>query len=165
MIKITSNLDYSSFERDVKKITGRRVRAGVLNHSTRSAKPDFSKGVRSSSIMHSRYVQTKGRNKNIPLHSLAKILDSKKHFISSAVTMPNNKKALDVIYEILSKPELTETDIRRVKNGAIALVRNPILRKEYGSNAAKWKKRKGFDMWGVSTGTLFKNIKAEYTET
>jgi len=49
---------------------------------------------------------------------------------------------------------------RRVENLLQAVVRNPILRQEYGSNSFRTADSKGFDRFLFDTGQMFKNIKA-----
>lgn len=49
---------------------------------------------------------------------------------------------------------------RRAENLLQAVVRNPILRGDYGSNAALTKRIKGFDRKMIDTAQLFKAIKA-----
>ncbi len=49
---------------------------------------------------------------------------------------------------------------KRVENLLQAIVRNPILRGDYGHNSRLTRKIKGFDRLGIDTGQLFKNIKA-----
>lgn len=48
----------------------------------------------------------------------------------------------------------------RLTNLLQAIVRNPILRGDYGGNAELTKKIKGFDRLGIDTAQLFKSIKA-----
>lgn len=49
---------------------------------------------------------------------------------------------------------------RRAENLLQAVVRNPILRGDYGSNSALTKKIKGFDRKMIDTAQLFKALKA-----
>lgn len=49
---------------------------------------------------------------------------------------------------------------KRTENLLQAIVRNPILRGDYGSNAAKTQKIKGFNRYMIDTGQLFKAIRA-----
>lgn len=49
---------------------------------------------------------------------------------------------------------------RRVVNLLQAIVRNPILRGEYGTNSPVTRKIKGFDRSMIDTAQLFKSIKA-----
>jgi hypothetical protein len=50
---------------------------------------------------------------------------------------------------------------KRMENLAQAIIRNPILRGDYGSNSALTKKIKGFDRFMFDTGQLFQSIKAK----
>lgn len=49
---------------------------------------------------------------------------------------------------------------KRLTNLLQAIVRNPILRGEYGTNSALTQKIKGFDRYMIDTGQFFKAIKA-----
>lgn len=49
---------------------------------------------------------------------------------------------------------------RRAENLLQAIVRNPMLRGDYGSNSALTKAIKGFDRKTIDTAQLFKNIRA-----
>lgn len=51
----------------------------------------------------------------------------------------------------------------RIRNLLQAIVRNPILRGDYGKNSALTKKIKGFDRSMIDTAQLFKAIKARIT--
>lgn len=50
--------------------------------------------------------------------------------------------------------------IRRVENLLQAVVRNPILKQQYGSNSADAAEAKGFNRFLFGTGQMFKAIKA-----
>jgi hypothetical protein len=50
--------------------------------------------------------------------------------------------------------------VRSVSDSLQAVVRNPMLRAEYGKNTRYWAKVKGFNRRLFDTGQLFKNIKA-----
>jgi len=49
----------------------------------------------------------------------------------------------------------------RLKNALQALVRNPILRGDYGNNSPKTVRNKGFNRFMIDTGQMFKSIKAK----
>lgn len=49
----------------------------------------------------------------------------------------------------------------RVRNYLQAIVRNPILRGDYGRNSPKWAKIKGFNRLMIDTGQLFNAIQAK----
>lgn len=50
---------------------------------------------------------------------------------------------------------------KRVENLLQAIVRNPILRGDYGKNSQATAKSKGFNRYMIDTGQLFKNITAK----
>jgi len=50
---------------------------------------------------------------------------------------------------------------KRLENAVQAVIRNPILRGDYGKNMAATIKAKGFDKLGIDTGQFFKAIKAK----
>jgi len=52
---------------------------------------------------------------------------------------------------------------KRLENAMQAVVRNPILRGDYGGNKASTKKTKGFSRLMIDTGQLFKGIIAKVT--
>jgi hypothetical protein len=54
--------------------------------------------------------------------------------------------------------------IRNVENLLQAIVRNPILRGDYGHNKKKTADAKGFDRHLFDTGQMFKAIKAKVTK-
>lgn len=54
-----------------------------------------------------------------------------------------------------------KSQARRLENLLQAIVRNPILRGDYGSNSELTKKIKGFDRYMIDTAQLFKAIKAQ----
>lgn len=56
-----------------------------------------------------------------------------------------------------------KSGVRRMENAMQAIVRNPILRGEYGSNSKAAASAKGFDRLLIDTGQLFKAIIAKAT--
>lgn len=54
-----------------------------------------------------------------------------------------------------------KSGLKRVENLLQAVVRNPILKKEYGQNKAPTADAKGFDRHLFDTGQMFKAIKAK----
>lgn len=59
---------------------------------------------------------------------------------------------------VVSKPG---ANIRRVENLLQAVVRNPILKQEYGQNSPETADHKGFDRMMIDTAQMFKAIKAK----
>lgn len=58
------------------------------------------------------------------------------------------------------KSALAKSSMKRVENLLQAVVRNPILREEYGPNSSSTADAKGFDRHLFDTGQMFKAIKA-----
>jgi hypothetical protein len=50
--------------------------------------------------------------------------------------------------------------IKRVENLVQAIVRNPILRQDYGTNEARTADAKGFDRHLIDTSQMFRALKA-----
>lgn len=103
----------------------------------------------------------KRRDKSFPMWQLADFLDYHYGFISKAAINPNNADLVLVMNE-LKKIFDGKVNSKRIENAAIALVRNQILRRDFGSNAESTKNQKGFDMPLVRTGAMFSSIKAIY---
>lgn len=79
------------------------------------------------------------------------------------LTEPFRKKSSDIIKfsrEFL-RLALGRSQKRRAENLLQAIVRNPILRGDYGSNSPQTQKAKGFDRLMIDTGQLFKSIRAK----
>lgn len=75
---------------------------------------------------------------------------------------PFQEKSSDIIRftnEFL-KMVVAKSNIKRVENLLQAIVRNPILRKEYGDNNAATADAKGFDRHLIDTAQMFKNLRA-----
>lgn len=158
-------LDFTPLTNLFKKIDAQSVVVGILDNTTKAASADYSRPVTAfgtlSGSTKRRFVKRAGRSKNISLQKLMFILDAKKGLISSVLVNPNNKE-LSAMAELFAVPVKTQKDINRLQNIARALVRNPILRKDYNPNKPSTAKRKEFNHYGFNTGTLFKNIKARY---
>jgi hypothetical protein len=80
------------------------------------------------------------------------------------LTDPFSKKSSDIIAFSTSFFKMAAGKAssmrKRVENLMQAIVRNPILRGDYGSNSELTKKIKTFDRYMIDTGQLFKAIKA-----
>lgn len=78
---------------------------------------------------------------------------------------PFKKRTSDIIKftNEFFKLAFGRSEKRRAENLLQAVVRNPILRGEYGPNSALTKKIKGFDRGMIDTAQLFKALKAKCT--
>lgn len=84
------------------------------------------------------------------------------HLGFNYLTEPFKKKTSEIIKfaNEFFKLAFGRSEKKRAENLLQAIVRNPILRGDYGSNAALTKKIKGFDRKMIDTAQLFKAIKA-----
>jgi hypothetical protein len=80
-------------------------------------------------------------------------------------TEPFKRKSSDIIKFTRSFFKLVfgASEKRRAENLLQAVVRNPILRGDYGPNSPRAQKIKGFDRAMIDTAQLFKAIKAKCT--
>lgn len=104
----------------------------------------------------------KDLKKQITIGDLTKILNSKYKFLIDPFQKNSNKDLLNVLKIIQQELSGLNHIIaeKRIINGLIASVVNPINRKEYGSNDPKTIKAKGFDKPLVDTGEILNNITA-----
>lgn len=78
---------------------------------------------------------------------------------------PFQKKNSDIVRFMAAFLNLAfgKSEKKRAENLLQAVVRNPILRGDYGSNSALTQKIKGFDRLMIDTSQLFKSIRARCT--
>lgn len=78
------------------------------------------------------------------------------------LTEPFKNKSSDIIQftRTFFRLAFGKSEKKRAENLLQAIVRNPILRGEYGTNAALTKRIKGFDRFLIDTGQFFKAIRA-----
>lgn len=78
------------------------------------------------------------------------------------LSRPFQERNSDIIRftDAFLKSALANKSMKRVENLLQAIVRNPILRGEYGRNKAVTADAKGFDRHLIDTGQTFKAIKA-----
>lgn len=93
------------------------------------------------------------------LFGIARELDDAFKWLRKPFALSTNKDLLAVINTIVDELNGKENK-RRLINAIQAVVRNPILRGDYGRNSKKTAKEKGFNKLMMSTGQFFKNIKA-----
>lgn len=88
-------------------------------------------------------------------------LDNRYKWLRKPFTSPNNKDVTKVVNDIVKSIQ-GQGDKQRVLNGMQAVIRNPILRGEYGTNSPRTANKKGFDKLLMATGQFFKAIKARF---
>lgn len=139
------------------KLEKYEVQVGLLEDKKRK-KPLFRKF---KNYAGKRLLREGGVSKGASLVKVAEYLDKRFKWLRKPFLLKNNKEVVIVLNDIV-KAMNGRGDKQRILNGFQAVVRNPILRGEYGRNNARWAKIKGFDDALMMTGQFFKNIKARF---
>lgn len=101
-------------------------------------------------------------SQKVSLAEVAKYTDNQFKWLKKPFTLPKNKEVIAVVKEIaLQLFGKKSTDNKRLENAVQAVIRNPILRGDYGNNAPSTVKQKGFNKLGIDTAQMFKAIKAK----
>jgi hypothetical protein len=169
LIKVKIKLNLDALEKDISEFESRVVRVGVLDDFEQARKPDLrkfgekkprTKALREATGKRALRIRKKS---NLKMKSLAKILDAEYGVFSKASLKYSQMDLIRVIDELSDTfgNQVNPTQQRRIENACIALVRNPIMRREFKSNSANWEKTKGFDWTMVSTGSFLQSIEAE----
>lgn len=101
-----------------------------------------------------------GKASGVSLRAVLEKFDALYNLLYGAWARPQNKEVAIVVKEMITDMNKSTADKRRFLNAAQAVVRNPILRGDYGQNSPQTAKIKGFNRLLIDTGTMFKNIKA-----
>lgn len=104
----------------------------------------------------------KKSNKVGPLSIAEVSAANREHLGFNYLIEPFERKTSDIIKftKEFFRLAFGRSEKRRAENLLQAVVRNPILRGDYGSNAPLTKRIKGFDRKMIDTAQLFKAIKA-----
>jgi len=105
---------------------------------------------------------SKGRSSKLSVAEVAKYTDKRFKWLKKPFTEKGNKEVIEVVKE-LSKQAFGKgsKDKKRLENAVQAVIRNPILRGDYGQNKTSTAKAKGFNKLGIETAQMFKSIKAK----
>lgn len=161
LFKLNIEIKGTFLDHEVRAFESQRVTVGIItdDEMARNAQPK-SKGFKN--FPTGKALKIKSKSKKLTMKSLVKMLDKKYGFISNAAI---NEKNADLILVMNELKRIFDGKVnpRRIENGAIALVRNQIMRKDFGNNKQSTVNQKGFDQPLVRTGAMFKSIKARYT--
>lgn len=139
------------------KLDKYQVEVGLLSDKVRK-KPKFGKF---KNYAGKTLLQEGGISKGAKIVELAEILDKKYKWLRKPFLLKNNKEVVLVLNDIVK--DMNGQDLKqRILNGFQAVVRNPILRGEYGFHSSKWAKKKGFNQLLMMTGQFFKAIQARF---
>ena len=105
---------------------------------------------------------SKGKSPKLSVAEVAKYTDDRFKWLQKPFKLKNNKEVLEVVKELSAQAfGKRSRDKKRLENAVQAVVRNPILRGDYGKNMASTAKAKGFNKLGIDTAQMFKSIKAK----
>ena len=105
---------------------------------------------------------TKGRSTTNTVVKVAKRMDNLFGWLQKPFNDGKNKDVNDVVKELSSQVfHKKSKNLKRLENAVQAVIRNPILRGDYGNNSSITAKEKGFNKLGIDTGQFFKSIKAK----
>ncbi|ALR91309.1 hypothetical protein [Vibrio alginolyticus] len=168
MFTLDIELDFTDLEKEVKEFNSHHIRVGVLDKNKMSSQPDRNASLKKfdQTGQASKYKKNRSGTGSLRLTELAKILDAKYGVFSKAESHFLNQDVVRVTNELISlfnaggnpSSEL----IRRVETAARVLARNPIARKDFGSNDPETRRLKRFDWPMVDTGAFFSSIEAQY---
>ena len=141
------------------KLDKYQVEVGLLSNKRRK-KPIFGK----YKTYAGKILLREGKASNgADMVEVAKVLDKRYKWLRKPFLLANNKEVVAVLDDIVK--DMNGQDLKkRILNGFQAVVRNPILRGQYGMNTDKWAKRKGFNNLLMMTGQFFKSINARFKE-
>ena len=110
----------------------------------------------------------KSRVAKVPSMSgeVAAELNQKFHWLDKPFRSSNNNSKDIVAFTkyfvvAIAQGKKDASTLRRIANLIQAIVRNPILRGDYGRNSTAYAKLKGFNRFLFDTGQFFKSIKAK----
>ena len=181
-------LDVSGLKQNLEAFQGQTLTVGILDRGLMSSKADYRKfkgrGKKRTKVnkqtlpmknaaqagsgtgVKGRTVRRKIRRgvageTDLTMQGLAKILDGKRGLFRRALSFASNKD-LEQLVRLFAIEDKTPNKIKMMQAAGRSIVRNSILRKDYGANNINVIKNKRFNRWGVATGELFNNIKAIY---
>ena len=141
-----------------KKIGNYNFEVGILNDTPKKM---AKKGV--TKTYAGMQIAADGRASNkVSLAQVAKYTDNRFKWLKKPFKLKNNKEVLAVVQEIAAQAfGKKSANNKRLENAVQAVIRNPILRGDYGKNAPATVKQKGFNKLGIWTAQMFKAIKAK----
>ncbi|TVO35081.1 hypothetical protein [Vibrio algivorus] len=177
MFTMDIDIDYTDLEKEVKEFNSHHIRIGILDKNKMVKKADHNESLKSfRGEQASRVMLGKRGRTNLKLTKLAEYLDTRYGVFSKAEYNFANQDVIRVTNELVKlfdKGVRSQEQLKRIEHAARALIRNPIWRKDFGSNARSTiyggigynghrVGGKHFDWPMVDTGAFFNSIKAQY---
>lgn len=157
-VKLELRLD-RRFQKKLKgEIGGHEFEVGILKNASHRRPVNGSRVTGLSGVLRSM-----GRPSNVTIADISNFMRRKVNFYREPFRNRNSRDLIRFANSFV-KFALANGGIsanrRRLENLLQAIVRNPILRGDYGSNTPGQVRRKGFNRFLIDTGQLFKAIKA-----
>jgi len=149
------------FKRKAKGIFERyEFEVGILDDGPHYNALDKSKGLKSYAGGPAR---KQGRTSSGSISDVSQ--ENRKRMHVNYLTAPFKRRSSDIIKfsNEFFKLAFGRSEKKRAENLLQAVVRNPILRGDYGHNSLATRKEKGFDRLMIDTAQLFKSIIARVT--
>lgn len=177
MFTLDIELDFTDLEKEIKAFNQHYIRIGILDKNRMVKRADHNAELKSfQGKQASRVMRGKKGDTNLKLSKLAEYLDGRYGVFSKAEYHFANQDVIRVtnqLVKLFNAGEQSPEQIRRIESAARALIRNPIMRKDFGSNARSTIQGgvgynghrvggKRFDWPMVDTGAFFTSIKAQY---
>lgn len=137
-----------------------RILVGVLD---RGKKHRSEKTKKKGGTLLGQGLAGSGKQTSQTIASVARAVQASQNinFYKGALNARSNKDLTRAIKTLFDIKNSLQSRTRRIENAFQALYRNRIARREFGNNTKARAKQKGFDWLFVSTGQLFRNIKAK----
>lgn len=162
MINMKIKVDLSGLEEESKKFEKRTVTVGVLDPTENSRIPRYGTTKAIREARGKTALRIRKQNPKLKMRELALILDDKYGVFSNAAIRfadGDLRRVIELLGDTFGKP-VAANQQRMIENACIAVVRNPIMYKKFGSNDGAYAKRKGFDWPLVSTSSFLQSIDA-----
>lgn len=160
---MTIQLD-KRFQKKVQGLFGKyEFEVGVLEDGPHRLAKRGARGLKGQDVLGSYAggpVRKAGKNSDQSISDVSKANRDRMGF--NYLMRPFSKRSSDIIKFSNTFFQLVfgRSQAKRAENLLQAIVRNPILRGDYGSNSPLTQKIKGFDRLMIDTAQLFKSIKA-----
>lgn len=156
----------SRFKKHVKGMFGKyKFEVGVLEDKSHKSAKKGARGLKGKDVI-SNYAggpirRTSSRDSGLTISDVSK--ENRERLGFNYLTQPFKNKSSDIIKfsNEFFKLIFGRSQKKRAENLLQAIVRNPMLRGDYGPNSALTQKIKGFDRAMIDTAQLFKAIKAK----
>lgn len=166
-MKINLKLD-KKFKKNVQGIFGKyEFEVGVLQDKSHMTPMTGQRGLHGQDVI-SNYAsgpirKASSKDSGLAISDVSKSMRDRLGF--NYLQKPFQKRSSDIIKfsNEFFKLVFGKSEKRRCENLLQAIVRNPMLRGDYGKNSDLTKKIKGFDRYMIDTAQLFKAIKAKCT--